>query len=77
MRDRLNRLLAGWSGYFSYGTTGAAYRAIDDHVYQWTRRFLVRRHNVQGRGTRPSSARVVFGEPGVMRLYCRCRSATP
>jgi len=77
MCDRLNRLLASWSGYFSYGTTGTACRAIDDHVHEWTRRFLVRRHKVQGRGMLPFSAPVVFGELGVVRLSCRCRSATP
>ena len=29
VRDRLNRLLRGWSAYFSYGTLATAYRAVD------------------------------------------------
>ena len=42
VRDRLNRLLRGWSAYFGYGTRLPAYRAIDNHVYDRVRRFLVR-----------------------------------
>ena len=52
VRDQLNRLLRGWTGYFSYGTRLQAYRAIDYHVYDRVRHFLVRRHKVPGRGTR-------------------------
>jgi RNA-directed DNA polymerase len=77
VRDRLNSLLVGWSGYFSYGTTAAAYRAIDDHVYERTRRFLARRHKVKGRGTRRFSGHIVFEELGVLRLYCRRRRSIP
>jgi RNA-directed DNA polymerase len=46
VRDRLNRLLRGWSVYFGYGTRLPAYRAIDNHVYDRVRHFLVRRHKV-------------------------------
>jgi RNA-directed DNA polymerase len=68
VRDRLNRLLRGWSAYFSYGTRLVAYRAVDNHVYHSVRRFLVRRHKVQSQVTRRFSAEVVFGERGVLRL---------
>ncbi len=68
VRDRLNRLLIGWSAYFGYGTRLQAYRAIDHHVYDGVRHFLVRRHKVQGRGTRRFSRDDVFGELGVMHL---------
>jgi hypothetical protein len=37
VRDRLNRLLRGWSAYFGYGTRPPAYRAIDNHVYDRVR----------------------------------------
>lgn len=77
VRDRLNRLLAGWSNYFSYGTRVAAYRAVDDYVYERTRRFLVRRHKVATRGTRQFSAHTVFAELGVLRLYTRGRGLAP
>jgi RNA-directed DNA polymerase len=68
VRDQLNRLLHGWSAYFSYGTRLSAYRAIDNHVYDHVRHFLVRRHKVQGRGTRCFSREHVFGELGVLHL---------
>ena len=68
VRDQLNRLLRGWSAYFSYGTRLVAYRAVDNHVYHSVRRYLVRRHKVQSRGTSRFSDEVVFGERGVLRL---------
>ena len=66
--ERLNALLRGWSAYFSYGTRMPAYRAIDNHVYDRVRNFLVRRHKVKGRGTQTFSRDRVFGELGVLRL---------
>lgn len=68
VRDRLNQILRGWSGYFSYGTRLMAYRAVDNHVYQRVRDFLTRRHQVKGRGTRRFSDQVVHDEMGVIRL---------
>ncbi|MGH7224562.1 MAG: group II intron maturase-specific domain-containing protein [Gemmataceae bacterium] len=68
VRDRLNRLLIGWSTYFSHGTRMPAYRAVDNHVYDCVRHFLVRRHKVPSRGTRRFPAEAVFGELGVLRL---------
>ena len=69
VRDRLNRLLRGWSAYFSYGTRRVGVpRAVDHHVYDRVRHFLVRRHKVQGRGTRQFSHDTVFGELGVRCL---------
>jgi RNA-directed DNA polymerase len=66
--DRLNRMLRGWSTYFGYGTRLMAYRAVDNYVYERARRFLVRRHKVQSRGTTRFSDEAVFGELGVLRL---------
>jgi len=66
VRDRLNQILRGWSAYFSYGTRTAAYRAVDNYVYQSVRHFLRRRHRVQSRGTTRFSDEVVFGELGVL-----------
>ena len=68
VRNRLNRLLRGWSAYFGYGTRLQAYRAVDQHVYDNVRHFLARRHNEPGRGTRRFSRDYVYGEGGVMRL---------
>jgi len=45
-----------------------AYRAVDRHVCDRVRRFLAKRHKVQGRGTRGFSWKDIFGELGVLRL---------
>lgn len=68
VRDRLNRLLGGWSAYFGYGTRLLAYRAVDTYVYDRVRAFLRKRHKVQGRGTQRFSDNAVFGDLGVLRL---------
>ena len=68
VRDRLNRLLRGWTAYFGYGTRLPAYRAIDNHVYERVRRFLVRRHKVPSHGTNRFPREAVFGALGVLRL---------
>jgi RNA-directed DNA polymerase len=73
MRDRLNRLLRGWSGYFHHGARLAAYTAIDRHVHDRVRHFLARRHKLPGRGTRHYSRAEVFGKLGVVRLTVRQR----
>jgi RNA-directed DNA polymerase len=68
VRDRLNRLLHGWSNYFSYGTRARAYRAVDHHVADRVRSFLRRRRQASGRGTRIPADQVIFGPLGVQRL---------
>jgi RNA-directed DNA polymerase len=68
VRERLNRLLRGWSTYFSYGTRLPAYRSVDNHVYDRARHFLVRRHKVPSHGTRRFPREAVFGALGVLHL---------
>src|SRR5258706_2845431 len=68
VRDRLNRILRGWSNYFGYGTRLMAYRAVDHYVYERVRNFLRHRHKVASRGTTRFSDAVVFGDLGVLRL---------
>src|SRR4051795_5073438 len=68
VRDRLNRLLLGWSAYFGYGPRLPAYRAVDNHVYDRVRAFPRKRHKVQGRGAKRFSDNQVFGAFGVLRL---------
>ena len=76
VRTRLNRLLGGWSAYFSYGALSSAYQAVDDHVYDRVRSFLCKRHKVPGRGTKRFSREYVYGELGVLRLR-RVRQMPP
>ena len=68
VRNRLNRLLAGWSAYFSYGTRTSAYRAVDHHVDGRVRRFLAKRRKEPGRGTRWFSWSDIQGKFGVASL---------
>jgi RNA-directed DNA polymerase len=68
VRDRLNRLLRGWATDFSHGTRMPAYRAVDNHVDDQVRHFLVRRHKVPTRGTHRFNREAVFGTPGVFHL---------
>jgi RNA-directed DNA polymerase len=65
---QLNRLLRGWSAYFGYGTRLPAYRAVDNHVYERVRHFLVRRHKVPSHGTNRFPREAVFGALGVLHL---------
>lgn len=76
-RDRLNRMLRGWAGYFCYGSRGVAYRAVDAHVAQRTRHFLRRRHKVASRATRQFGDHRLFGELGVLRVQDLSRAARP
>lgn len=68
VRDQLNAMLRGWSAYFGYGTRLQAYRAVDAHVYDRVRNFLVKRHKVQGRGTQRFPRDLVYGDLGVLAL---------
>jgi RNA-directed DNA polymerase len=45
-----------------------AYRAVDNHVYDQVRHFLVRRHKVPTRGTNRFNREAVFGTLGVFHL---------
>jgi len=75
--DTLNRLLRGWSNYFSYGTLRSVFRAVDRYVYERVRDFLARRHKVAGRGTKRFSCDVVYGERGLLRLERLPLTAAP
>ena len=65
---QLNRVLFGWSNYFSYGTRSQMFRTVDHVVYERVRDFLARRHKVAGRGTRRFSLEVVYENLGLLRL---------
>ena len=68
VRTTLNRSLRGWSNYFGYGSRGKAYRSVDQYVFERVRRFLARRHKVQGRGNRRFTFDVIHRELGVVCL---------
>ena len=68
----LNRLLRGWGGYFTPGSHYAADRAIEAHIYDRVRNFLVRRSKMPSRSIGPFRKDAVFGDMGVPRMrHCR------
>lgn len=71
---RLNRLLVGWSGYFCLGPVSPAYAAVDRHACRRLRRWLCRKHKVQGRGTSRFPDEYLYQELGLVRLRERTRS---
>jgi RNA-directed DNA polymerase len=73
--EEVNRKLRGWGQYFSIGTLEPAYRTLDRHTESLLRKFLVRRHKVPGRGTRPFSNRYLYGDLGLVRLQDRRKTS--
>ena len=68
VRDQLNRLLRGWSQYFSYGSLSKAYGLVNHHVEERVRHFLRRRHKVRQGATRRWPKDEIFGPLGVQLL---------
>lgn len=68
VRDRLNRMLVGWEGYFHYGSTRKSYRAVNAHVRTTVRNFLQRRHKVPSRGAKRFSHTTIFTDLRVHEL---------
>ena len=66
--QKLNQKLQGWRQYFHCGSTGRAYKAVDEYVYDRVRNFLRRRHKVSSQGTRQFPGERVYGSLGVFRL---------
>jgi RNA-directed DNA polymerase len=65
---QVNRILRGWSNYFSYGTLKAAYQAVDSHLYDRVRHFLRRRHKVSSAGMNLLPSGESLREWGIWRL---------
>ena len=72
--SQLNRLWRGWGGYFSPGSHYPTDRAIESHIYDRVRHFLVRRRQLPTRGSRQIRRDDVVAVLGVPRLRM-CRRA--
>ena len=71
---RINRKLAGWSNYFRLGPVSKAYRAVDQHTADRLRRWLRKKHKVQGRGTTRYPDRYLYQQLNLVRLEVRRRN---
>jgi group II intron reverse transcriptase/maturase len=65
---RLNRLLKGWSNYFTLGAVTAAYRAIDYHVRDRLRWWLCQKHNVGNKGKLQFPDQYLYEELKLVKL---------
>lgn len=71
---RINRKLQGWSNYFRIGPVSKAYRAVDRHTADGLRRWLCRKHKVQGAGTTRYPDRYLYEKLKLVRLEVRRRN---
>ena len=72
--ERLNRLLTGWSNYFRLGPVSRAYAAVDRHACRRLRRWLCKKHKVQGMGISRYPDEILYQELQLTKLRARTRS---
>ncbi|MDO9109577.1 MAG: group II intron reverse transcriptase/maturase [Desulfatirhabdiaceae bacterium] len=70
---RLNRKLSGWANYFCLGPVSSAYKAINAHVTQRLRRWLRKKHKVQGKGFTRYPDQYLHTQLGLINLPRRTR----
>lgn len=70
---KLNRKLTGWANYFCLGPVSPAYRAINSHATQRLRRWLCKKHKVQGKGTKRYPNQYLYEQLGLINLPARPR----
>ena len=64
----VNRVLRGWSNYFSYGTLRKTYSKLEAFTQRRIRGWLVHKHRVEGRGERRYPAKYLYGSLGLVNL---------
>jgi RNA-directed DNA polymerase len=69
LREALNRLIAGWANYFSFGWTGDGDTAIHWHVAQRARHFLRKRHKLPRGSGRFSLVEVYGPRVGILDIW--------
>ena len=71
---RLNQMLEGWANYFRLGQVSPAYQAIDRYTTQRLRRWLCKKHKVQGSGWSKYPDQYLREELGLTHLSVRTRN---
>ena len=69
----LNRKLTGWANYFCLGPVSPAYNAVNAHVIQRLRRWLCKKHKVQGMGKKRYPDQYLYEQMGLVNLPTRTR----
>ena len=64
----VNRVLRGWTNYFSYGTLRKTYSRLEKFTQNRIRGWLVHKHRVEGRGECRFPAKYLYGSLGVVNL---------
>lgn len=70
---QLNRKLTGWANYFRLGSVSCAYRAVNSHAKKRLRRWLCKKHKVQGSGIRRYPDQCLYEKMGLINLPKRTR----
>ena len=71
---QLNRKLAGWANHFSLGPVNKAYRAIDGYTAPRLRRWLCKKHKVDGAGTTRFPYEYLYDTLGLVKLQPKAHS---
>ena len=71
---RLNQKLEGWANYFRLAEVSPAYQAIDRYAIQRLRRWLCKKHKVQGMGVSQYPDQYLRDELGLIHLSVRTRN---
>jgi len=66
-------MLGGWANYFCLGPVSSTYRAIDRYTTQRLRRWLCKKHKVQGKGKTRYPDQYLHEELGLINLPLRTR----
>lgn len=64
----VNRVLRGWTNYFSYGTVWKVYSKLERFAQQRIRGWLVHKYRVESRGGRRFPAKHIYGILGLVDL---------
>jgi len=65
---KLNRMLMGWRNYFAFGAFWKAFHAVERHTQRRLRRWLCRKHKVQGPGGDTYPLEYLYDELGLVSL---------